>query len=160
MRIFVIYARQDVQDAAVRWVRGCERRADGGPCCRRGKLGRANGGCRWDCRRLELGLDRFRRVHREVYIDAMTDSITVRDARTHLAELITSAESGTPTVITRNGTPAAVLVPIADYQALEDAADIILAREAAAALREEGEGRRYSLAEVIADVFAERTDAA
>ena len=90
----------------------------------------------------------------------MTDTITVRDARTHLAELITSAESGTPTVITRNGTPAAVLVPIADYQALEDAADIILAREAAAALRDEGEGRRYSLAEDIADVFTERSGAA
>lgn len=95
-----------------------------------------------------------------VYNNVVTESITVRDARTHLAELITSAESGTPTVITRNGTPAAVLVPMADYQALEDAADIILARQAAAVLREEGEGRRYSLAEVIADVFAERTDAA
>jgi prevent-host-death family protein len=95
-----------------------------------------------------------------MYTTAMTDTITVRDARTHLAELITSAESGTPTVITRNGTPAAVLVPIADYQALEDAADIILAREAAAALRDEGEGRRYSLAEVIADVFTERSGAA
>jgi prevent-host-death family protein len=94
------------------------------------------------------------------YNGVVTESITVRDARTHLAELITSAESGTPTVITRNGTPAAVLVPVADYQALEDAADIILAREAAAVLREEGEGRRCSLAEVIADVFAERTDAA
>lgn len=90
----------------------------------------------------------------------MSDSITVRDARTHLAELITSAESGTPTVITRNGTPAAVLVSMADYQALEDAADIILAREATAVLRDEGDGRRYSLAEVIADVFADRTDAA
>jgi len=95
-----------------------------------------------------------------MYTTAMTDTISVRDARTHLAELITSAESGTPTVITRNGTPAAVLVPIADYQALEDAADIILAREAAAALRDEGEGRRYSLAEVIADVFTERSGAA
>jgi prevent-host-death family protein len=95
-----------------------------------------------------------------MYTTAMTDTITVRDARTHLAELITSAESGTPTVITRNGTPAAVLVPIADYQALEEAADIILAREAAAALRDEGEGRRYSLAEVIADVFTERSGAA
>ena len=90
----------------------------------------------------------------------MSDNITVRDARTHLAELITSAEAGTPTVITRNGTPAAVLVSMADYQALEDAADIILAREATAVLRDEGDGRRYSLAEVIADVFADRTDAA
>jgi prevent-host-death family protein len=74
--------------------------------------------------------DRHERLHRVAPV-----------ARTHLAELITSAESGTPTVITRNGTPAAVLVPMADYQALEDAADIILAREAAAVLREEGEGR-------------------
>ncbi len=90
----------------------------------------------------------------------MASSFTVRDARTHLAELITSAESGTPTVITRNGTPAAVLVSMDDYRALEDAADIALAREAAAVLRDEGGGRQYSLAEVIADVFAERTDAA
>jgi prevent-host-death family protein len=90
----------------------------------------------------------------------MAESITVRDARTHLAELITSAESGTPTVITRNGTPAAAVVSMADYQALEDAADVVLAREAAAVLRDEGEGPRHSLAEVIADVFAEQTDAA
>jgi prevent-host-death family protein len=90
----------------------------------------------------------------------MSESITVRDARMHLADLITSAQSGTPTVITRNGTPAAVLVSMADYQALEDAADIVLAREAADALRNEGGGRRYSLAEVIADVFADRTDPA
>jgi prevent-host-death family protein len=95
-----------------------------------------------------------------MYNRVMTEKITVRDARAHLAELITSAESGTPTVITRNGAPAAVLVSMADYQALEDAADIVLAREAADALREEGDGRRYSLAEVIADVFGERTDAA
>ncbi len=56
--------------------------------------------------------------------------------------------------------PAAALVSMADYQALEDAADVVLAREAAAVLREESDGRRYSLAEVIADVFAEQTDAA
>ncbi len=49
---------------------------------------------------------------------------------------------------------------MSDYQALEDAADVILAREATAVLRDEGDGRRHSLAEVIADVFADRTDAA
>src|SRR5207253_1164087 len=59
-------------------------------------------------------------VRKTVYNRPVTESISVRDARTHLAELISSAESGTPTVITRNGTPAAVLVPMADYHALED----------------------------------------
>jgi prevent-host-death family protein len=90
----------------------------------------------------------------------MTDSVTVREARTHLAGLISNAESGSPTIITRNGSPAAVLVPVADFQALEDAADVVLAREAAAVLHAEGGGPRYSLAEVIADLFTDRSDAA
>ncbi len=52
--------------------------------------------------------------------------MTVREARAHLSERIDLAEEGTPTVITRNGTPVAALAPIADFEALEEAADVML----------------------------------
>ena len=61
-------------------------------------------------------------------------TVTVREARAHLADHINRAEEGVPTVITRNGAPVAAVVPIADFEALEEAADVMLAREAEAAL--------------------------
>ncbi|MFE9457420.1 type II toxin-antitoxin system Phd/YefM family antitoxin [Streptomyces californicus] len=85
----------------------------------------------------------------------MTEStVTVREARAHLADHINSAESGTPTVITRNGEPVAALVPIADFDALEEAADVLLAREAEAVLAEGGP--TVTMAELLADLFTER----
>ncbi|MFD7922324.1 type II toxin-antitoxin system Phd/YefM family antitoxin [Streptomyces sp. NPDC059740] len=83
-------------------------------------------------------------------------TVTVREARAHLAEHINRAEQGTPTVITRNGTPVAAVVPIADFEALEEAADVLLAREAEAVLAEGGP--TVSMAELLADLFTERTD--
>ncbi|WP_255950938.1 type II toxin-antitoxin system Phd/YefM family antitoxin [Streptomyces odontomachi] len=85
----------------------------------------------------------------------MTDNtVTVREARAHLAEHINRAEEGVPTVITRNGSPVAAVVPIADLEALEEAADIMLAREAEAVLAEGGP--TVTMAEMLADLFAER----
>ncbi|MET9098163.1 type II toxin-antitoxin system Phd/YefM family antitoxin [Streptomyces antibioticus] len=81
-------------------------------------------------------------------------TVTVREARAHLAEHINRAEEGTPTVITRNGAPVAAVVPIADFEALEEAADVLLAREAEAVLAE-GEPT-VSMAELLADLFSER----
>lgn len=86
----------------------------------------------------------------------MTDIATVREARAHLAEHINQAEEGSPTVITRNGAPVAAVVPIADFEALEEAADLMLAREAEAVLAE-GEPT-VSLAELLVDLFSERGD--
>ncbi|MFE7115195.1 type II toxin-antitoxin system Phd/YefM family antitoxin [Streptomyces sp. NPDC057654] len=86
------------------------------------------------------------------------NTVTVRDARAHLADHINRAEEGTPTVITRNGEPVAAVVPIADFNALEEAADVLLAREAEAALAQGGP--TVSMAELLADLFAERTDGA
>ncbi|MEU1479639.1 type II toxin-antitoxin system Phd/YefM family antitoxin [Streptomyces sp. NPDC005760] len=60
---------------------------------------------------------------------------TVREARAHLAEHINRAEEGPPTVITRNGVPVAAVVPITDFEALEEAADLLLSREAEAEVR-------------------------
>lgn len=86
------------------------------------------------------------------------NTVTVREARAHLADHINHAEEGTPTVITRNGEPVAAVVPIADFNALEEAADVLPAREAEAVLAEGGP--TVTMAELLADLFAERTDGA
>ena len=80
-------------------------------------------------------------------------SVSVREARANLARLLDHAEEGEPTVITRGGTPVAAIVPIEEYNALEEAADELLARKALQTLAEEGEAPRATLAEVIADIF-------
>jgi prevent-host-death family protein len=83
-------------------------------------------------------------------------TVTVREARAHLADHINRAEQGTPTVITRNGVPVAAVVPIADFDALEEAADVLLAREAEAVRAENGP--TVTMAELLADLFTERTE--
>jgi prevent-host-death family protein len=86
------------------------------------------------------------------------DTVTVREARAHLADHINRAEEGTPTVITRNGEPVAAVVPIADFNALEEAADVLLAREAEAVLAQGGP--TVTMAELLADLFTEHTEGA
>lgn len=54
--------------------------------------------------------------------------------------------------------PVAALVPIADFNALEEAADELLAREAEAVLAEGGP--TVTMAELLADLFSERGDGA
>ncbi len=58
--------------------------------------------------------------------------------------------------LTRNGVPVAAVVPIADFDALEEAADVLLAREAEAVLAEGG--TTVTMAELLADLFAERSE--
>lgn len=83
------------------------------------------------------------------------NTVTVREARAHLADHINRAEQGTPTVITRNGAPVVALVPIAEFEALEEAADVLLTREAEAVLAEGGP--TVTMTELLADLFAEPT---
>ncbi|MCY0942226.1 type II toxin-antitoxin system Phd/YefM family antitoxin [Streptomyces antarcticus] len=87
------------------------------------------------------------------------NAVTVREARAHLADHINRAEQGAPTIITRNGAPVAALVPIADFNALEEAADELLSREAEAVLAAGG-GPTVTMAELLADLFSERGDGA
>jgi prevent-host-death family protein len=95
------------------------------------------------------------RVHANAYTNLMTENtVTVREARAHLADHINRAEEGVPTVITRNGAPVAAVVPIADFEALEEAADVMLAREAEAVLAEGGP--TVTMAELLADLFTEQ----
>jgi prevent-host-death family protein len=98
------------------------------------------------------------RVHNFRYTSAMEESesqLSVRDARAHLAEVITRAQNGTPTVITRNGQPVAAVVPIEDYNALEDAIDRYFAKKADRDLAENPDAPTYSMSEVVAMLFEE-----
>ncbi|MGP3926372.1 type II toxin-antitoxin system Phd/YefM family antitoxin [Streptomyces sp. 8N616] len=86
----------------------------------------------------------------------MSDALSIRETRTRLAKILDKAEAGEATVITRNGTPVAAIVPMDEYSALEEAADELLAREAVQHLGEP----TVSMAEVLADLFSEDHDAA
>jgi len=108
----------------------------------------------------EVGVTGIARVHNFGYTLDMDDSqnqLSVRDARAHFAELITRAQGGTPTIITRNGQPVAAVVPIEDFNALEDAIDRYFAREADRDLAENPDAPTYSMSEVVAAIFEEET---
>ncbi len=56
----------------------------------------------------------------------MTKTIPVREFRSNLAEVISDvADRRDHVVVTRNGRPAAALVPIDEYEALEETAAIL-----------------------------------
>jgi len=76
--------------------------------------------------------------------------MSVRDVRAHLAEVITRAQNGSPTVITRNGEAVAAVVPIEDFNVLEDAIDRYFSREADRDLAENPDAPTYSMSEVVA----------
>ena len=83
--------------------------------------------------------------------------MNVRDARAHFAGVIIRAQNGSPTVITRNGEPVAAVVPIEDFNVLEDAIDRYFAREADRDLTENPDAPTYSMSEVVAAIFEEDT---
>jgi antitoxin YefM len=56
----------------------------------------------------------------------MAKTIPVRDFRSNLAQVLSDvADRRDHVVITRNGRPAAALVPIDEYEALEETAEIL-----------------------------------
>ena len=81
--------------------------------------------------------------------------MNVRDVRAHLAEVLTRAQNGSPTVIMRNGDPVAAVVPIEDFNVLEDAIDRYFSREADRDLAENPDAPTYSMSEVVAAIFEE-----
>ncbi|HUZ76447.1 MAG TPA: type II toxin-antitoxin system Phd/YefM family antitoxin [Chloroflexota bacterium] len=88
-------------------------------------------------------------------MDHATDQVKVRDARAHFAELVDRAQAGTPTIITRNSQAVAALVPIGDFEALEDALDTFLSREADRDEQDHPNAQTFSMSEVIAAIFGE-----
>jgi prevent-host-death family protein len=85
------------------------------------------------------------------------NTLSVRDVRAHFASVISRAEGGSPTVITRNGEPVAAVVPIEDFNALEDAIDRYFSREADRDLADHPDAPTYSMSEVVAAIFEEDT---
>lgn len=67
----------------------------------------------------------------------MSKTVPVREFRSHLAELLDEVVDRREHVtITRHGHPAAVLIPIAEYEALEETAEILSDDATLAAIRE------------------------
>ena len=65
----------------------------------------------------------------------MAKTVPVRELRSNLSELLDDvAERRDHVLVTRNGRPAAALVPIDEYDALEETAEILSDPEALAAL--------------------------
>jgi antitoxin YefM len=59
-------------------------------------------------------------------LEAMAKTIPVRDFRNNLARVLSDvADRRDHIVLTRNGRPAAALVPIDEYEALEETAEIL-----------------------------------
>ena len=81
--------------------------------------------------------------------------MNVRDVRANLAAVLARAQSGSPTVIVRNGQPVAAVVPIEDFNVLEDAIDRYFSREADRDLAENPDAPTYSMSEVVAAIFGE-----
>lgn len=71
------------------------------------------------------------------YTSCMAKTIPVRELRTHLAELLDEvAHRREHVTITRRGRPSAVLIPVDEYAALEETAEILSDDETLAAIRQ------------------------
>ena len=69
------------------------------------------------------------------YASAVSQTVPVRELRSNLSRLLSDvADRRDHVIVTRNGRPAAVLVPIDEYEALEETADILADPQALAAL--------------------------
>jgi prevent-host-death family protein len=91
----------------------------------------------------------------------MAKTVPVRELRANLGSLLDEVSNRRDHVlVTRNGVPAAALVPIDEYEALEETAEILSDPAAIAALEEGlGEierGETVSLAELRKELAAAR----
>src|SRR2546423_7504570 len=70
-------------------------------------------------------------------LTSMAKIVPVREFRTKLSELLSDvADRRDHVLVTRNGRPAAALVPIDEYEGLEETAEILADPEAVAAIEE------------------------
>ncbi len=67
----------------------------------------------------------------------MSKVVPVREFRSHLADLLDEvADRREHVTVTRHGRPAAVMVPIREYEALEETAEILSDDDTLAAIRD------------------------
>lgn len=96
-----------------------------------------------------------------MYASMMAKTVPVRELRANLSSLLDAVTDRRDHVlVTRNGVPAAALVPIDEYEALEETAEILSDPAAIAALDEGlGEierGETVTLAELRGELAAMR----
>lgn len=94
----------------------------------------------------------------------MAKTVPSREFRTNLAALLDDvADRREHVIVTRNGRPAAALVPIDEYTALEETAEILADPGTMAAIEggldEARRGDTVTLAEVRAELAAKRPPA-
>lgn len=71
------------------------------------------------------------------YTLAMSKTVPVRELRSELSQVIDQvADLREHVIVTRHGRPAAVLVPVDEYEALEETAEILSDIETMAAIEE------------------------
>lgn len=74
-------------------------------------------------------------MYTNVYTELMAKTVPVRELRSNLSSLLDHVSDRRDHVlVTRNGTPAAALVPIDEYEALEETAEILSDPDALSAL--------------------------
>lgn len=91
----------------------------------------------------------------------MAETVPVRELRADLARVIDRvADLRQHVVVTRRGKPAAVLIPVDEYEALEETAEILSDRETLAAveegLREAERGDMASLSDLRQELAQRR----
>jgi antitoxin YefM len=96
------------------------------------------------------------------YTLAMAKTVPVRELRTNLSALLSDvADRRDHVLVTRNGKPAAALVPIDEYDALEETAEILSDSETLAAidagLAELSRGEVVTLADLRAELDERRS---
>ena len=75
-------------------------------------------------------------MYNSVYTSAMSKTVAVRELRSQLADLLDEvADRREHILVTRRGRPAAVLIPIDEYEALEETAEILSDDATLAAIR-------------------------
>jgi antitoxin YefM len=104
-----------------------------------------------------------RAVYTIMYAIPVPKTVPVRELRANLSSLLDAVTDRRDHVlVTRNGVPAAALVPIDEYEALEETAEILSDPAAIAALDEGlGEierGETVTLAELREELAAMRTN--
>jgi antitoxin YefM len=96
-----------------------------------------------------------------MYAVEMAKTVPVREFRTNLSELLSDvADRRDHVLVTRNGKPAAALVPIDEYEALEETAEILSDSATLAAIEagvaELAEGDTVTLANLRAELAKRR----
>ena len=72
-----------------------------------------------------------------VYLYGVAKTVPVREFRKNLSKLLSDvADRRDHVLVSRHGTPAAALVPVDEYEALEETAEILSDPDALAALEE------------------------